>query len=144
MSDANLIRGYVVGPDEGVPGSSTDVKASGRSTGGTVTVMEMLVDGQGPPRHTHTREDESVYVLTGTLDVECGSDRFEAGPGSFVFLPRGLPHTFHAIDATASGLLIVTPGGLDEYFAEVHAALASGGGRPEIARIQARYGISRS
>ena len=143
MSGGNIIRGYVIGPDEGVRGSSPDVKASGRSTGGSVTVMEMAV-GQGPPRHTHTREDESVYVLTGALDVECGGDRFEAGPGSFVFLPRGLPHTFRAIDETASGLLIVTPGGLDEYFAELHAALVGGGGRPEIAEIQARYGITRS
>ncbi len=61
-----------------------------------------------------------------------------------MFLPRGLPHTFHAVDETASGLLIVTPGGLDEYFADMHAALADGGGRQEIARIQARYGITRS
>jgi quercetin dioxygenase-like cupin family protein len=143
MSDGDLIRGYVTKRDEGVRGSSRDVKASGRSTRGSVTVMEMVV-GQGPPRHTHTREDESIYVLTGTLDVECGGDRFEAGPGSFVFLPRGLPHTFHAVDETASGLLIVTPGGLDEYFADMHAALADGGGRQEIARIQARYGITRS
>jgi quercetin dioxygenase-like cupin family protein len=86
MSDGNVIRGYVTGPNEGVRGGSPDVKASGRSTGGSVTVVEMVVR-QGPPRHTHTTEDESVYVLTGTLDVECGGDWFEAGPGSFVFLP---------------------------------------------------------
>lgn len=75
--------------------------------------MEIAVDGQGPPRPTDTREDESVYVLTGTLDVECGEDRFEAGPGSFVFLPRDLPHTFRSIGGAATGLLIVAPGGLD-------------------------------
>lgn len=139
-----MVRGYVIGPNDGVPDRGSDVKASGHSTAGSLTVMTMTVDTQGPPRHTHTREDESVYVFTGTLDVECGGDQFQAGPGSFVFLPRNLPHTFHAIDGVATGLLIVTPGGLDEYFAELDAVLRSGGERAEIAKVQARYGISRS
>ena len=81
MSNQPALRGYVVGPGEGVPDRTPDVKASGRSTGGSVTVMELAVDG-GPPRHTHTREHESFYVFTGVVDVECGHDRFEAGPGS--------------------------------------------------------------
>ena len=86
MSNQPAMRGYVVGPGEGVPDRTPDVKASGRSTGGSLTVMELTVDG-GPPRHTHTREDESFYVFTGVVDVECGENRSEAGPGSFVFLP---------------------------------------------------------
>jgi quercetin dioxygenase-like cupin family protein len=91
MSNEPTVRGYVVGPGHGVPDRTPDVKASGRSTGGSLTVMELAVDG-GPPRHTHTREDESLYVFTGVVDVECDEDRFEAGPGSFVFLPRNPPH----------------------------------------------------
>src|SRR5215472_11040512 len=80
MPDEPAVRGYVVGTGEGVPGRTPDVKTSGRSTGGSLTVMELAVDS-GPPRHTHTREDESLYVFTGVVDVECGEDRFEAGPG---------------------------------------------------------------
>ena len=144
MSKQDPIRGYVVEPRRGVPGRGSEVKASGRSTAGSLTVMEIAVDGQGPPRHTHTREDESIYIFTGALDVECAGDRFEAGPGSFVFLPRNLAHTFRSVDGVATGLLIVTPGGLDEYFAELHAALTENGDRSEIAKIQARYGIARS
>ncbi|HEY6593340.1 MAG TPA: cupin domain-containing protein [Asanoa sp.] len=144
MSDEHVVRGYVVGPHQGVPDRGREVMASGRSTGGSLTVMEMVVDGQGPPRHTHTREDESVYLFSGTLGVECGEDRFEAGPGSFVFLPRDLPHTFRSVDGAAAGLLIVAPGGLDEYFAELHAVLGDAGDRSEVAKVQARYGIVRS
>ena len=96
MSNEPVTRGYVVDPGEGVPGRGPDVKASGRSTGGSLTVIEVTIDG-GPPRHTHSREDESFYVLTGTLDVACGQDRFRAGPGSFVFLPRNLPHGFRSV-----------------------------------------------
>jgi hypothetical protein len=55
-----LTRGYGVGPGEGVPDQGPEVKASGRSTGGSLTLIELDIDG-GPPRRTHTREDESFY-----------------------------------------------------------------------------------
>ena len=117
--------------------------SSGRSTGGSVTLIELDIDG-GPPPHTHTREDESFYVLTGTLEVECGNDRFQAGPGSFVFLPRNLPHVFRSVSGPATALLIVTPGGLDEYFAELSAALAANADTAQVRTIQQAYGIARS
>jgi mannose-6-phosphate isomerase-like protein (cupin superfamily) len=119
------------------------VKASGRSTGGSLTVIEATIDG-GPPRHTHSREDESFYVLTGILEVECGEDRFRAGSGSFVFLPRNLPHVFRSVGGPATALLIVTPGGLDEYFAELSAALAANADAAQVRTIQQAYGIARS
>jgi hypothetical protein len=81
---------------------------------------------------------------TGTLDVECGDDRFEAGPGSFVFLPRGLPHVFRSVGGSATTLLIVTPGGLDDYFAELSAALRANAGSAEVQTIRDAYGIVRS
>jgi len=143
VSNEPVTRGYLVGPGEGVPGRGPDVKASGRSTGGSLTVIEATIDG-GPPRHTHTREDESFYVLTGTLDVECGEDRFRAGPGSFVFLPRNLPHAFRSVGGPATALLIVTPGGLDDYFAELSAALAARADAAQLRTIQEAYGIARS
>jgi quercetin dioxygenase-like cupin family protein len=138
-----VTRGYVVGPGEGVPGRRPEVKASGRSTGGSLTVIETTIDG-GPPRHTHSREDDSFYVLEGTLDVECGEDRFRAGPGSFVFLPRNLPHAFRTVGGPATALLVVTPGGLDEYFAELSAALAANADSAQVRTIQQAYGIARS
>jgi mannose-6-phosphate isomerase-like protein (cupin superfamily) len=138
-----VTRGYLVGPGEGVPGQGPEVTASGRSTAGSLTLIELAIDG-GPPRHAHTREDESFYVLTGALEVECGEDRFQAGPGSFVFLPRNLPHVFRSVGGPATALLIVTPGGLDEYFAELSAALAASAGPARVRTIQRAYGIARS
>ena len=137
-----VTRGYVVGPGEGVPDRGPEVKASGRSTGGSLTLIEVAIDG-GPPRHTHTREDESFYVLTGTLEVECGDDRFRAGPGSLVFLPRHLPHGFRSVGGPATALLIVTPGGLEAYFAELSAALAANADPVQVRAIQRAYGIAR-
>jgi cupin domain len=52
------------------------------------------VSGFGPPLHIHHREDEAFYLLDGAMQVVCGEDRWEAGPGSLVMLPRGVPHAF--------------------------------------------------
>lgn len=143
MPTGSVQRGFVTRPGEGVPGRGPDVKASGRSTGGGLTVMHVSVEG-GPPKHTHACEDESLYVFTGGLLVECGEDELAAEPGSFVFLPRQLPHTFRALDGTATGLLIATPGGIDEYFAELHAASSAGAGADAFTRIRDAYGIARA
>ncbi len=43
-----------------------------------------------------------------------------------------------------TALLIVTPGGLDSYFAELHAAMRSNADPAEVKRIQDAYGIVRS
>lgn len=40
MHDEPVTRGYVVGPGEGVPDQGPEVKASGRSTGGSLTLIE--------------------------------------------------------------------------------------------------------
>ena len=140
MPNEYAARGYALGPGEALPGGRPDVKASRRRTGGSLTLIEATIDG-GPPKHTHTHEDESCYVLTGALDVQCGDDRFHAEPGSFVFLPRNIPHGLRSIDGPATTLVIATPGGLDEYFADLHAAITANADPAELRAIQAEYGI---
>jgi hypothetical protein len=44
----------------------------------------------------------------------------------------------------ATALLIVTPGGLDEDFAELSAALAANPDTAQVRTIQQAYGIARS
>jgi hypothetical protein len=51
-------RAYVLAADQGLAPDRPDLKASADSTRGQFTVFTLSVDG-GPPRHTHTREDES-------------------------------------------------------------------------------------
>jgi len=70
----------------------------------------------------HTHEDESFYVLDGSLTVYCGDEIFEAGPRDFVFLPRGVPHHFTTDSRPATVLLLVTPGGIEAYFREINQA----------------------
>jgi quercetin dioxygenase-like cupin family protein len=129
-------RGYVLGPGEGVPGDDdAGVKASRASTAGALTVIDSDTQG-GAARHVHAREDECFYVLDGRIWVDCGDERWEAGPESFVFLPRGVPHEWDVLGDRARLLIITAPAGLEEFLREFHAA--GGAERTEIAR---RHGI---
>lgn len=109
-------RGYLLGTGEGVPGRGAEVKASNLSTGGSVAIYRDVLDGQGPPRHRHLHEDETIIVLDGIMEAECGDDTFVGEPGDTIFLPRGLAHAFRSVDGPATFLFIVTPGHLDEFF----------------------------
>ena len=64
-----------------------------------------------------------MYVIEGRVSYQVGDRRFEAGPGSFVFLPRDIPHSFVVEgDAPAKILELVLPGGFERFHIE--------GGRP--------------
>jgi mannose-6-phosphate isomerase-like protein (cupin superfamily) len=86
----DFLTGYVIPGGAGLAGDP-GLKPSRHSTGGALSVFETSI-GAGPPLHVHDREDECLYVLDGELSIRCGGDAFDAGAGSFVFLPRGRPH----------------------------------------------------
>lgn len=61
-------------------------------TGGAFTFIQWAAPvGFSPPRHIHPTEDEAFYLIEGRMDVVCGADQWAAGPGDFVFLPKGVP-----------------------------------------------------
>jgi Cupin domain len=69
-------RGYLLHANQGLAPAQPDLKASAGSTGGQLTIFTLSLNG-GPPRHTHTREDESIYLFSGRLEVECDGEEFE-------------------------------------------------------------------
>ena len=92
-------------------GSHTSVKASAETTGGRVAVIEHLSPrGSGSPLHVHSREDEWFYVIEGELTFWVGGQVIDAPAGSFVYGPRGIPHTFLVSSETARYLLVTEPG----------------------------------
>lgn len=103
------------------PGSMMRFIITGKDTGGAFFLAEMSVPpGGGPPPHIHHREDESFHVREGTLTVQVGEDTITASPGDFAFLPRGIAHSFkNNGDVAVKALVLVTPAGLENYFAEV-------------------------
>jgi mannose-6-phosphate isomerase-like protein (cupin superfamily) len=130
-------RGYLLEAGQGVEGDRA-VKSSGASSGGSLTLIESDTDG-GAPWHVHEREDEAFYVLGGKIVVWCGDDEFHAGPRSFVFTPRGIPHAWDVERGErATVLIIAAPGGLDAFLSEFHAA-SDAAARNE---ASARYGVT--
>ena len=80
----------------------------------------MVPPGGGPMPHIHHREDESFYLLEGTLTVQVGGNTVAASAGDVAFLPRGIAHSFRNTgDVTAKALVLITPAGLENFFAEV-------------------------
>jgi mannose-6-phosphate isomerase-like protein (cupin superfamily) len=114
----------VLGPGEGQAiwflRNRMTIKATGQSTGGAYGLVEsQIAPGFSPPLHVHHREDEAFWILEGELSMRCGDRTFRAGPGSFVFLPREVPHTFVVeSDTPARVLTLLTPGGGEGVFIE--------------------------
>ena len=89
---------------------------SSQSGGDYGAVLWTVRAGEEPPLHTHSREDELVYVVQGQLIARVGDARVEVGPGAYAALPRGVPHTIEVVGDQATLLLSFVPGGLERFF----------------------------
>jgi quercetin dioxygenase-like cupin family protein len=100
-------------------GSLMQIKARAEGTDGALGLVEgSFYRGFGPPLHVHSREDEAMYVLEGEIRFRQGDDEFVAGPGTWVWCPRGIGHAFRVESEKARALVIVIPGGLERMFEE--------------------------
>jgi quercetin dioxygenase-like cupin family protein len=101
-------------------GGLMDIKARADDTDGALGALEgtFFQRGYGPPLHVHTREDEVMYVLEGQIRFSVGDDEFVADPGTWVWQPRGVPHTFKVESERARALIMFTPGGIERMFEE--------------------------
>jgi quercetin dioxygenase-like cupin family protein len=99
-------------------GGIVTFKATGAETAGSLTTLESLIaPGDGPPLHTHAREDEVLYVLEGDFRFQLGDDVHEAPPGSVMYVPSGVPHCFqNAGDSPGRLLVFFTPSGMERFF----------------------------
>jgi mannose-6-phosphate isomerase-like protein (cupin superfamily) len=125
------------------------LKATSESTGGALSLVEVLAAPEtAPPWHIHHRDSEMFYILEGSFLFRCGDEQFEAGAGSFVFLPGGMPHSFKVVSETAARFLVLgIPAGLDRYFVDSGIPAIEEGLRPQpvdpvqMVAIAARHGI---
>jgi quercetin dioxygenase-like cupin family protein len=87
----------IIPPDGGARVHGMDMihKVDGHRLGGRLLVMEgQIPPGALVPPHTHTREDECSYVISGRVMVQVGEDVVTADAGSYVIKPRGVSHAF--------------------------------------------------
>ena len=113
---------------------------------GGLGVFEMKVPAGAhvPPPHSHSNNEECVYVLEGVLRYSVDDETRDLKPGEWMSTPRGSVHQFSNPGAeTARALVMLTPDIGVQFFRDV-GALASAGGPPDRAKqieVMTRYGL---
>ena len=118
-------------------GLPTIIRATGHTTNGAFGLIEHLTmpPGFSSPYHTHRLEDEAFYVLGGEVAFVCDGNWTLARAGTYVFGPRNIPHGFKVVgDAPARMLLLVAPGGFEQFVAELSAPAPAA---PDMAKLMA-------
>lgn len=98
-------------------GSNAELKLGGEQSGGDWATIEWrLHAGDEPPLHTHTREDETVYVLDGAITAYVGDQQIEVEAGSYAALPKNVPHGLSVRGEQARLLITLEPAGAEYFF----------------------------
>jgi mannose-6-phosphate isomerase-like protein (cupin superfamily) len=100
--------------------------ATGKDTNGAYTQGEgVVMPGGGPPAHIHQREDETWYVVEGSLEMRIGDATLVARPGDYIRGPRGVVHAFRNVGEHPARLFTtIVPAGLEDFFMEVSQPIA--------------------
>jgi uncharacterized RmlC-like cupin family protein len=105
----------VVTPDHRRPGPSTpgmerqEAFATDRMWSGVARTEPGMVSGW----HHHGEYETTIYVLAGSLRMEFGPDgstTLEAGPGDFVYVPKGAVHRESNPSAEPADIVVVRAG----------------------------------
>lgn len=145
----SFVREQSEGTPLNVLGSPYFVKASAAETGDAFCCIECTIPpGSGVPPHTHTREHEAFYVLTGEIVVSSAHVRepTRLRTGAFFFTPRGCQHTFRNESREVARILVIcTPGaGMEAMFTAFDAAGRANTGpalQAQIGAIAAQAGV---
>ncbi|WP_353069056.1 cupin domain-containing protein [Tunturibacter empetritectus] len=124
-----------------VLGDKMLIKQSAESTDGRYAVMEQLLNpGDGPPPHTHTREDEVFYIASGEFDILLGDRTIRAKAGDVLDAPRNVRHTYHCVGEAPGTIIFLTyPAGIERFFAEASKIAPSDMGK--LFEVAAQYGL---
>jgi len=142
MTDA-----YVVRPDAGLLLGMGTFEAVVLATGPQTDQAFSLLKTQGeppdfgPPMHVHYDAAEAFFVLEGEYLMFMENRQELCPPGTFVYVPNGMAHTFRVVSpGPASKLNIFAPAAMVGFFEELADAEAAGGATPEMVdSIAARH-----
>ena len=101
--------------------------------------------------NTHTREDETYYVLSGELNVKVGDQSFLLRPGDTLLAPRNIPHQLRNTGRAENRYLIVfSPAGFENFLEATAVTAPEGAPAPteppgvavqNVMELAASYGI---
>lgn len=113
---------------------------------GAMGMFELTVPpgSRVPPPHSHTRNEECVYVLEGKLRYTVDGTVRDLGPGDCMHTPQGVVHQFsNPHDVPARALITLAPDIGAQYFRDVGAVLHAGGSpdRVRLVAVMSAYGL---
>ena len=113
---------------------------------GGLGLFEMTVPAGAhvPPPHSHTDNEECVYVLEGTLRYTVDAETRDLAPGEWMSTPRGSVHHFsNPFSSPARALVMLTPDIGLQYFRDVGDVINAGGApdRAKLLEVMGRYGL---
>ncbi|MGB7100609.1 MAG: cupin domain-containing protein [Xanthobacteraceae bacterium] len=117
-----------------MPGEAKGVALSGQPLAFLVTGADTkhtsmfdwtLPAGFSTGLHVHRVQEETFYVLEGECTWQIGEQKVRATPGTYVFIPPGVPHNIgNASNKTARMIMTVSPPGHEHYFEELAKVVA--------------------
>ncbi len=143
MAEAIVVR---AGAGESISAVGVEhlFKLTGSDTGNRLGLSRFVVPPGvvGATPHVHRDHDETFYVLEGVLTVATAEGEIAVLPGDLAYAPRGSVHGFrNAGEDETVALCVYTPPGYEQYFRDVHEAVAGGAElTPElVAELRTRY-----
>ena len=107
-------RQFVMGPEK----VRATILTTGTETDGRHDLIDTVLPARSmTPLHLHTRYEERVYVISGSLTVWVGPAKLIVGPGEYYHIPLHVPHTVQARSEDTHALLISSPAGFAELVA---------------------------
>jgi quercetin dioxygenase-like cupin family protein len=134
-----------------MPGEAKGVMMSGQPMAFLVTGEDTkhtsmfdwtLPAGFSTGLHVHRVQEETFYVLEGECTWQIGEQSVRATPGTYVFIPPGVPHNIgNTSDKPARMIMTVSPPGHERYFEELAKVVAkcSPPDADVIAQLRSRY-----
>jgi quercetin dioxygenase-like cupin family protein len=103
-------------------GDGVTILASGQETNGAYAQVEGMLAPRGEaPAHIHHREDETFYILEGSIELRIGEVTHVVRAGDYRQVPRGTIHSLRNVgEHTARALVTFVPAGLEGFFVEVY------------------------
>jgi quercetin dioxygenase-like cupin family protein len=114
---------------------------TGENTKHTSMFDWMIPAGFATGRHVHRVQEETFYLLEGECEWHVGDKTIRATPGTYLFIPPGVPHNITNVsEKPARVLMTVSPPGHEHYFEELAKLAAQGAPDPKaLADLRNRY-----
>lgn len=142
MSARAVIRMPGEGKEVRLAGKPLTFLVTGENTKHTSMFDWTLSPGFSTGLHIHRVQEETFFVLEGECEWHIDGQKITATPGTYVFLPPGVPHNIaNASDRPARMIMTVSPPGHEHYFEEL-VKLVAQGSPPDanaIAALRDRY-----